>query len=173
MTNQNAARVLDILAHQEPDYEERIEEYQTALNRDGVSLPENFPEQALSLLRADPDQAERIDRYAENLSHMQTYGVAEIAAAGTVAASLILLLKPQFTLAVNTKHVKGAFKVDTQRIDVKTLASVLKTLAAAVTGELGKTLTELSEKFSAEAKNSVENAQNPVEDAKDSSETEQ
>ncbi|MBR0281715.1 MAG: hypothetical protein IJQ81_09000 [Oscillibacter sp.] len=135
MTNQDAGRILNALAVSAPEYEALSAEYQAALSggAESVELPPDFAPRTLELFRTNPDTAAKIDRYAENLSRMQSYGLAEVQTTLLLIAALVLLMRPHvdFRTEWDLKFFRGALRFDTADVDEKALKPVLAALSAA------------------------------------------
>lgn len=142
MKQSQAARVLVTLARTEPDYDALAAEYGAAAADLRGPLPADFPEQALRLFRENPETAERVERYEENLSHMESYGAADILTPQLIVAVLVLL-RVHFRIK-RDKDGKWTFEAGFKPLDAQALKPVLS-VAAAVIGKAGEGLSELSE----------------------------
>ena len=148
MNEKQAARLLVTLARTEPGYDALSAEYGAAASDLRGQLPPDFPEQALNLFRDDPATAARLERYEENLSHMQSFGAADILTPELIVAALVLLRV--HCRVKRDKNGKWTFEAGFKPLKPDTLKVVLL-MVAAVLGEFGKGLVELSEKLSGQS----------------------
>ena len=144
MNDKQAARLLVTLARTEPDYDALSAEYGAAASDLRGQLPPDFPEQALRLFRDNPDTAARLERYEENLSHMQSFGAADILTPELIVAALVLL-SVHFHIKRDKKG-KWTFEAGYTPLNAQALKPVLSVVAAVI-GEFGEGLVELSEKL--------------------------
>ena len=144
MNQKQAARLLVTLAHTEPDYDALSAEYGAAASDLRGQLPPDFPEQALNLFRENPDTAARLERYEENLSHMQSFGAADILTPELIVAALVLL-SVHFHIRRDKKG-KWTFEAGYTPLNAQALKPVLSVVAAVI-GEFGEGLVELSKKL--------------------------
>ena len=140
MNQTQAARILEAMARMEPEYDTLAAEYQNMLS--GAVLPVDFPEQALNLFRENPDTAAQIDRYEENLSHMQSYGAADWLSP-QIVLSVMVLLSVHFHIR-RDKNGKWTFEAGFQPLKAEGLKPVCSVLAAVI-GKAGEGLTEIAE----------------------------
>ena len=104
----------------------------------------------MRLFRENPDTAARLERYEENLSHMQSFGAADILTPEIVLAALVLL-SVHFHIKRDKKG-KWTFEAGYTPLNAQALKPVLSVMAA-VLGEFGEGLVALSEKFSPQSDN--------------------
>ena len=143
MNEKQAARLLVTLSRTEPEYDALAAECGAAAEIRGP-LPPDFPEQVLTLFRETHASAERVERYEENLSHLESYGAADILTPELIVAVMVLL-SVHFHIK-REKNGKWTFEAGFQPLNAQALKPVLSVLAA-VMGELGEGLAELSEKL--------------------------
>ena len=146
MTNQTqAARLLVKLVRTQPDYDALSAEYGATLPDALPPLPADFPQQTLDLLRTDPE----IDRYAENLSRMESYGPEDFLTPEVVLAALVLL-SVRFKLK-RDKNGKWTFE-GSYAPNGDALKPILSVLGA-VLGKMGEGLTEASKAMKSDKDN--------------------
>ena len=147
-----AARILKTMARMEPKYDMLSAEYGVAENWRG-QLPEDFPEQALKLLRENPDTAEQVDQYVslfnvlypQYADSMESFGATDILTPELIVAVMVLL-SVHFHIKRDKKG-KWTFEAGFKPLNAQVLKPVVSVLAA-VMGELGEGLVELSETLS-------------------------
>ena len=144
MNQKQAARLLMTLARTEPEYDALSAEYGAAASDLRGQLPADFSEQALNLFRENPDTAARLERYEENLSHMQSFGAADILTPELIVAVMVLL-SVHFHIKRDKKG-KWTFEAGYKPLNAQALKPVLSVMAAVI-GEFGEGLVELSEKL--------------------------
>ena len=146
------AQLLVMLARTEPDYDTLSAEYNAAAEDWREQVPADFAEQALNLLRADPDTAEQIDQYdslfsvlySQHTSSTDSFGAADILTPELIVAALVLL-SVHFHIKRDKKG-KWTFEAGYTPLNAQALKPVLSVVAAVI-GEFGEGLVELSEKL--------------------------
>ena len=153
MNHAQAAQILEVMARTEPDYDALSEEYGAVLSEDWRErVSENFPEQALNLFRENPDTAEQIDLYdslfsissSPHTGSMDSFGAVDILTPELIVAVLVLL-SVHFHIKRDKKG-KWTFEAGYQPLNAQALKPVLSVVAAVI-GEFGEGLVELSEKL--------------------------
>ena len=154
MNYTKAAKILETLARMEPDYDALSEEYGAAAEDLCGELPPDFPEQALNLLRTDPDMAEQIDMYdslfsisaSPHTGYTDLFDVADILTPGLIV-SVIVLLSVHFNFQFSTKldkntklTVEGGYTQLNPKV-IQSLSSIFGGLISAA----GKAEEDLSE----------------------------
>ena len=125
------ARIIDTLAKQEPAFEQLSMEYSHELSAE--SVPEDFAENTLNLLRSSPDMERRIKEIEKKLPNVQTFDLGGFSMNIVLVAALIVLLKPHmhFNAEWDFKHFKGALKINTSSINDKMLKPIFSVLSTA------------------------------------------
>ena len=150
MTQQDAKKVLWLLAKRSSDFERLATEYLPLLMSD-VELPDTLPGQVLDALRSDPEMALAIDNVnlSVNLGGLagtaESYSITDLATPELVISVLVLL-----SMSFKLKYQNGSWSFDFgyKSPNIKVLTQILQILANAITGKLGKGLAELSESLS-------------------------
>ena len=158
MTQQDAKKVLWLLAQRSSDFERLAAEYLPLLMPD-AELPDTLPGQVLDTLRSDPEMARAIDNVnlSVNLGELagkaENYSITDLATPELIIAILVLL-----SMSFKLKYRNGSWSFDFgyKSPDIKALTQILQILANAVTDKLGKGLAELSESLSDSEKETKE-----------------
>ena len=152
MNHAQAAQILEVMARTGPDYDALSEEYGAAAEDLCGELPPDFPEQALNLLRTDPDMAEQIDMYdslfsissSPHTGYTDLFDAADILTPELIVAVMVLL-SVHFHIRRDKKG-KWTFEAGYTPLNAQALKPVLSVVAAVI-GEFGEGLVELSEKL--------------------------